>query len=75
MPSVTRYRPARAHSWDCRHRLGLTLSGQPPSRKAVAVKSHTMRPSSVVMVVDDGPATKPRSAFSKSVRSAKSGVT
>lgn len=74
MPSVTSYRPARAQSWDWRHKLGSAVSGQSSWRNAVASKSQTTRPSSAVIFAFAGAATRPRSASSKSVRSAKSGA-
>ena len=70
MPSVTSNRPWMAVSWLCRHRLGLTVSGQSPVQSPgedVGVVHHP------AVRRRDHPglqtAIRPRFAFSKSVRS------
>src|ERR687897_1597343 len=74
MPSVTSYRPCRAQSCPCRHRLGLAVSGQAPDRNAYASLSHTTRPSAVRTIPGSRQATNPRSASSKSVVSSNGRV-
>src|SRR5664279_5180960 len=69
MPSVTRNSPCLAQSWACRHRLGLTVSGQWASRYEYASRSHTTLPLESVMMHGSRASTSPRSALSKSVRS------
>src|SRR3954465_5736068 len=73
MPSVTSNSPWTAVSWLCRHKLGWTVSGQSPATVRVnASASYTTRPSAPLITPGSSRATRPRLAFSKSVRLAKS---
>ena len=62
-------RPWRAHSWDCRHRLGFAESGQSPPRKENASLSQTTRPLASLTTHGSSEPISPRSASAKSARS------
>ena len=48
------------------------MSTRSPDKKSYGTRSKTTRPSALLKVTGSSVATKPRSAFSKSVRSSKS---
>ena len=65
-PSVTLNRPCLASSCPCRQRLAFTVAGAGPFMKSKADRSHTTRPSAVVIFGSFRVARKPRLAKSKS---------